>query len=100
MAARKFNYERQARTTQACENIKHAHINGKGSKPMLKIGKSIGLKDMHPMQVKALLNLIGVTLNLAAKTEDMKRLADVEADCDELVRMFGGNGVSVKVEVE
>jgi hypothetical protein len=32
-------------TFQACENIKHAHINGKGSKPMLKIGKSIGLKD-------------------------------------------------------
>ena len=55
---------------------------------------------MHPMQVKALLDLIGVTLNLAAKTKDMKRLADVEADCDELVRLFGGNGVSVKVEVE
>ena len=55
---------------------------------------------MHPMQVKALLDLIGVTLNLAAKTKDMKRLGDVEADCDELVRLFGGNGVSVKVEVE
>ena len=85
---------------QACKRKEQAHIIGKGSKPMLKIGKSIGLKDMHPMQVKALLDLIGVTLNLAAKTEDMKRLADVEADCDELVRMFGGNGVSVKVEVE
>ena len=85
---------------QACKTTEQAHIIGKGSKPMLRIGKSIGLKDMHPMQVKALLDLIGVTLNLAAKTEDMKRLADVEADCDELVRMFGGNGVSVKVEVE
>ena len=67
---------------------------------MLKTGKSIGLKDMHPMQVKALMDLIGVTLNLASKTKDMKRLTDVEADCDELVRLFGGNGVSVKVEVE
>ena len=37
---------------------------------MFKIGKSIGLKDMHPMQVKALLDLIGVTLNLAAKTKE------------------------------
>ena len=91
---------RRPETFQACKTIEQAHIIGKGSKPMLKIGKSIGLKDMHPMQVKALLDLIGVTLNLAAKTEDMKRLADVEADCDELVRMFGGNGVSVKVEVE
>ena len=91
---------RRPETFQACKTTKQAHIIGKGSKPMLKIGKSIGLKDMHPMQVKALLDLIGVTLNLAAKTEDMKRLADVEADCDELVRMFGGNGVSVKVEVE
>lgn len=67
---------------------------------MLKTDKSIGLKDMHPMQLKALLDLIGVTLNLASKTESMKCLADVEAECDELVRLFGGNGVRVNVEVE
>ena len=62
---------------------------------MIENVKSIGLKDMHRMQVEALMELIGVALNLATKTEDPEVLADVEADCDEL---FGGVGVSVTVE--
>ena len=65
---------------------------------MIENVKSIGLKDMHRMQVEALMELIGVALNLATKTEDPEVLADVEADCDELVKLFGGVGVSVTVE--
>ena len=61
-------------------------------------GKSIGLRHMHPMQVEAFMNLIGVTLELAVKVDDKELLANVEFDCDELVRLFGGNGVKVTIE--
>jgi hypothetical protein len=62
--------------------------------------KSLGLKDMHPMQVKALMDLIGMTINLATSTEDMEIIEDVEAYCDELVKLFGGNGVKLTIEVD
>jgi len=65
---------------------------------MIENVKSIGFKDMHPMQTEALMDLIVVTLNLAAKPEDLKQLANVESDCDELVKLFGGAGVSVTVK--
>jgi len=60
---------------------------------------AIGLRDMHPMQLEALMALIGVTLELASKTDDDELLAQVESDCDELVKLFGGNGVKVTVEI-
>jgi len=59
---------------------------------------SIGFRDMHPMQVEALMALIGVTLELAVKVDDQELLAQVESDCDELVQLFGGNGVKVTVK--
>ena len=59
---------------------------------------AIGFRDMHPMQLEALMALIGVTLELASKTDDDELLAQVESDCDELVKLFGGNGVKVTVE--
>ena len=62
--------------------------------------KSLGLKDMHPMQVKALMDLIGMTINLATSTEDMEIIEDVEAYCDELVKLFGGNGVKITIEMD
>jgi len=62
--------------------------------------KSVGLRDMHPMQVKALMDLIGMTINLATSTEDMEIIEDVEAYCDELVKLFGGNGVKLTIEVD
>lgn len=61
---------------------------------------SIGLRDMHPMQIEALTSLIGVTLELAVKFDDQELLDNVEADCDELVQLFGGNGIKVIVESE
>ena len=62
--------------------------------------KSVGLRDMHPMQVQALMDLIGMTINLATSTEDMEIIEDVEAYCDELVKIFGGNGVKLTIEVD
>jgi len=62
--------------------------------------KSVGLRDMHPMQVQALMDLIGMTINLATSTEDMEIIEDVEAYCDELVKIFGGNGVKLTIELD
>ena len=55
---------------------------------------------MHPMQVKAFTSLIGVALELAVQIDDQELLDDVEADCDELLQLFGGNGVKVTVASE
>jgi hypothetical protein len=67
----------------------------------MKIGKmkTVGLKDMHPVQVEALMELISMTINLASQTKDMEILDDVEAYCDEMVKLFGGIGVRLDIKV-
>ena len=40
--------------------------------------KTVGLVDMHPMQVKHLMELVGMTLNLAANTGDDEIMDDAE----------------------
>ena len=67
---------------------------------MIEDFKSLGFKDMHPMQVEALMELIGISLNLASLSEDNEILEETTAYCDELVKLFGGNGVRMSVEVE
>jgi hypothetical protein len=62
--------------------------------------KSLGFKDMHPMQVEAVMDLIGIALNLATLAEDNDILEDTTAYCDELVKLFGGNGVRLSVDVD
>ena len=84
-------------TISQIKTVEYADISKKGY-VMLQDLKSIGLKDMHPMQIGALMELIGTTLKLAANTKDHNLLAGVESDCDELVKLFGGVGVSVTVE--
>ena len=84
-------------TISQIKTVEYADISKKGY-VMLQDFKSIGLKDMHPMQIGALMELIGTTLKLAANNKDRNLLASVESDCDELVKLFGGVGVSVTVE--
>ena len=60
--------------------------------------KAVGLKDMNELQVKGLMNFIGMTLNLASQTPDANMMKTVEAEADELVRLFGGLGVKVEIE--
>ncbi len=84
-------------TISQIKTVEYADISKKGY-VMLQDFKSIGLKDMHPMQIGALMELIGTTLKLAANTKDRNLLTSVESDCDELVKLFGGVGVSVTVE--
>ena len=62
--------------------------------------KTVGLKDMHPMQVRLLMEMLGMTLNLAAMTRDADILEETEACCDELIKLFGGVGVSMTIEID
>ena len=59
--------------------------------------KTLSLRQMHPMQVEALLGFVGVSLNLAALTNDKEILEETEAEADELIRLFGGNGIKLTV---
>ena len=62
--------------------------------------KAMGFKQMHTVQVEALLMFVQDALNLAAMTEDQDIISDVEQTADELVRLFGGNGVSVNYVID
>ena len=64
------------------------------------IGKTLGLKQMHPVQVETLMEFVGAAINLATLTNDKEVIEETEAFADELVRMFGGNGVRVVIDVE
>ena len=59
---------------------------------------SVGLKDMHRMQVQALMEFVGTTIELAARTNDTVIMDDDEAMSDELIKLFGGVGVRVHLE--
>jgi len=59
--------------------------------------KTLSLRQMHPMQVQALLKFVGEALNLAALTNDKEILEETEAEADELIRLFGGNGIKLTV---
>jgi hypothetical protein len=60
--------------------------------------KSLGLKDMHKMQVDTLVEFISITLNLATLTKDDQIIEDTEAFADELLKIFGGNGIKLTIE--
>ena len=62
------------------------------------IGKTLGLRDMHAMQVMNLMQFIELTIDLAALTGDREIVRDTEAAADDLVRLFGGNGVRIEIE--
>tara|TARA_R100000541_G_scaffold337_2_gene2068 strand:- start:445 stop:648 length:204 start_codon:yes stop_codon:yes gene_type:complete len=63
----------------------------------LKKFKSLGLDQMHPMQLAALMRLVNTSLRLASMIDD-DILAEVEEDANDLVQLFGGVGVKVEVE--
>ena len=62
--------------------------------------KSLGLREMHPMQIESLMEFIGVTLNLAAMTNDDDVIKETEAFADELIKLFGGNGIKLTIEAD
>ena len=60
--------------------------------------KSLGFKDMHPMQIEAVMEVIAVTLNLAAG-HGPEVFEEAEEAVDNMVKIFGGNGVVTNVEL-
>ena len=65
---------------------------------MIEKMQTIGLKDMHRMQVDALMEFVGMAIELSFRTNDSVIINDVEAMSDELVKLFGGVGVQVEIE--
>lgn len=62
--------------------------------------KSSSFKDMHPVQMEALMRLIHASINLASMCGDTDILEEVTAEADELVKLFGGNGVRLTIDVD
>lgn len=60
--------------------------------------KTLGLRQMHPMQIEALMDFIGWAVDLSVLSMDENLVQETEASADELVRMFGGKGVRIEVE--
>ena len=60
--------------------------------------KTLGLRDMHPMQVESLMDFVGWAIDLAVLVGDEDLLKETEGAADELVRMFGGKGVRIEIE--
>jgi hypothetical protein len=65
---------------------------------MKDIGNTVGFKDMHPMQVEAVLEVIAVTLNLASGCGP-EVYEEAEDAVDNMVKLLGGNGVTTTVEI-
>ena len=60
--------------------------------------KTLGLKQLHPMQIEALMDFIGWAVDLSVLSMDENLVQETEGMADELVRMFGGKGVRIEVE--
>lgn len=64
--------------------------------------KSLGWREMHPMQVEALMNLIANAIALSQSSEEAGEIPGFSEvmiqDCDDLVRLFGGKGLEVHFE--
>tara|TARA_R100001086_G_scaffold249818_1_gene191133 strand:- start:1971 stop:2207 length:237 start_codon:yes stop_codon:yes gene_type:complete len=54
------------------------------------------LSDMHPMQIDALMNFIGVSLAVAAALEDESAIEAVKESADDLIQLLGGNGINIE----
>jgi len=61
--------------------------------------KALGFKQMHQMQIDCLVGYISSTVNLAASIGDQDIIEEIEAQSDELIKMFGGNGLKVSVDL-
>jgi hypothetical protein len=60
---------------------------------------TLGFKQMHPLQVEAVTVFIETALNVACMTGDEDVIREVEDAADNMVPLFGGNSVSVKINV-
>jgi hypothetical protein len=61
--------------------------------------KSIGFRDMHELQIEAISDFIGMAIKMASFVGDQDLVDEVTEAADELVKLFGGNGVDVEVTI-
>jgi hypothetical protein len=59
--------------------------------------KSMGFKDMNPMQIDALRKVMAHALNLA-DAYSSEAFEEVFEDIEEMVLLFGGEGLTVEVK--
>jgi|TARA_R100001510_G_C7650118_1_gene207628 hypothetical protein len=62
------------------------------------IKKISKLSDMHPMQIDALMNFIGVSLAVASALEDESAMEAVKESADDLIQMLGGHGIRMETK--
>jgi len=62
--------------------------------------KSMGWSDMHPMQVEAVMNMMSSAIGLAECTKDPEIMEAITQEADELVRLFGGNALTVDYKTQ
>ena len=60
--------------------------------------KTLSIKEMHPLQVEGLMEVIYLTLDLASESSERATLFKAEAACDELLRLLGAQGIRVEFE--
>lgn len=58
--------------------------------------KSVGFKDMDPLQIEAFTRVVAHALNLA-DAYGADAFEEVFQDIDELVQLFGAHGLTVEV---
>jgi hypothetical protein len=58
---------------------------------------TVGFKEMHPMQVQALLKVVDITMRLAVCSNDDAIIEDVTEHVNDMIQLFGGLGVKVDV---
>jgi hypothetical protein len=61
--------------------------------------KTLGIRQMHPMQIETLMDFVGLAIDLAVLSKDETLVEETEAAADELVKMFGGKGVRIEFEL-
>ena len=52
---------------------------------------SVSLKDMHPLQIEALMEFIGTALSIAARDKDPLILEEAKEKASDLVLVLGGD---------
>ena len=62
--------------------------------------KTVGFAQMHELQVEAISEFIAMAIHLASVIDEDDLLDDVTDAADELVKLFGGNGVQVQVTID
>ena len=60
--------------------------------------KSVGFKDMDPLQVKAFMDFVDMSIECAIQPCDLENLKKLEDVGGDLIQLFGGSGLKIDVE--